>query len=60
VTNTPIRRALLSVSSKEGLLDFARELASRGVTILSTGGTAKMLRADGIAVTDVAAVTGFP
>ena len=55
-----IRRALLSVSNKEGLLDFARALRSRGVTILSTGGTAAMLREDGIEVVDVAAVTGFP
>ena len=55
-----IRRALLSVSNKEGLLDFARGLRSRGVTILSTGGTAAMLREDGIEVTDVAAITGFP
>jgi phosphoribosylaminoimidazolecarboxamide formyltransferase/IMP cyclohydrolase len=55
-----IRRALLSVSNKEGLLDFARALRSCGVTILSTGGTAAMLREDGIEVTDVAAVTGFP
>ncbi|MCM2312638.1 MAG: bifunctional phosphoribosylaminoimidazolecarboxamide formyltransferase/IMP cyclohydrolase, partial [Steroidobacteraceae bacterium] len=55
-----IRRALLSVSNKEGLLDFARGLRSRGVTILSTGGTAAMLREDGIEVVDVATVTGFP
>jgi phosphoribosylaminoimidazolecarboxamide formyltransferase/IMP cyclohydrolase len=55
-----IRRALLSVSNKEGLLDFARALRSRGVTILSTGGTAALLREDGIEVTDVATVTGFP
>ncbi len=55
-----IRRALLSVSNKEGLLDFARGLRGRGVTILSTGGTAALLREDGIEVTDVAAVTGFP
>jgi phosphoribosylaminoimidazolecarboxamide formyltransferase/IMP cyclohydrolase len=55
-----IRRALLSVSNKEGLLDFARALRSRGVAILSTGGTAAMLREDGIEVSDVAAVTGFP
>ncbi|MDQ1309925.1 MAG: phosphoribosylaminoimidazolecarboxamide formyltransferase / cyclohydrolase, partial [Pseudomonadota bacterium] len=55
-----IRRALLSVSNKEGLLEFARALRSRGVTILSTGGTAAMLREDGIEVTDVASVTGFP
>jgi phosphoribosylaminoimidazolecarboxamide formyltransferase/IMP cyclohydrolase len=56
----PIRRALLSVSSKEGLLEFAHELARRGVTILSTGGTARMLRADGIEAVDVSTVTGFP
>jgi len=55
-----IHRALLSVSNKEGLLEFARALRSRGVTILSTGGTAAMLREDGIEVTDVATVTGFP
>jgi len=55
-----IRRALLSVSNKEGLLEFARALRSRGVTILSTGGTAALLREDGIEVTDVASVTGFP
>ena len=42
-----IRRALLSVSNKEGLLEFARALRSRGVTILSTGGTAAMLRLSG-------------
>jgi phosphoribosylaminoimidazolecarboxamide formyltransferase / IMP cyclohydrolase len=47
-----IRRALLSVSNKEGLLDFARGLRSRGIAILSTGGTAAMLREDGIEVTD--------
>ncbi len=56
----PIRRALLSVSSKEGLVDFARALRARGVTLLSTGGTAALLRADGIEVGDVTAVTGFP
>ncbi len=55
-----IRRALLSASNKEGLLEFARALRSRGVTILSTGGTAALLRDDGIEVTDVASITGFP
>ncbi|MDH5226918.1 MAG: hypothetical protein OEW50_05850, partial [Gammaproteobacteria bacterium] len=44
----PIQRALISVSNKEGLLEFAHELARRGVQILSTGGTAKLLRSDGI------------
>jgi phosphoribosylaminoimidazolecarboxamide formyltransferase/IMP cyclohydrolase len=58
--NPPIRRALLSVSNKEGLLEFARALRERGVALLSTGGTASLLRADGIEVTDVSAVTGFP
>jgi phosphoribosylaminoimidazolecarboxamide formyltransferase/IMP cyclohydrolase len=58
--SVPIRRALLSVSNKEGLLDFARALRGRGVTLLSTGGTAAMLRADGVEVVDVADVTGFP
>ena len=55
-----IRRALLSVSNKEGLLDFARALRERGVAILSTGGTAALLREHGVEVADVSAVTGFP
>ena len=55
-----IRRALLSVSSKEGLVEFARALRGRGVSLLSTGGTAALLRAEGIEVTDVSAATGFP
>ncbi len=56
----PVRRALLSVSDKTGLIDFARALAGRGIELVSTGGTAKALKAEGLAVTDVAAVTGFP
>ncbi|WP_042251301.1 bifunctional phosphoribosylaminoimidazolecarboxamide formyltransferase/IMP cyclohydrolase [Paracoccus sp. PAMC 22219] len=55
-----IRRALLSVSDKTGLIDFARALDARGVQILSTGGSAKALRDAGLTVTDVADVTGFP
>ncbi|MCP4637713.1 MAG: bifunctional phosphoribosylaminoimidazolecarboxamide formyltransferase/IMP cyclohydrolase, partial [Methyloversatilis sp.] len=55
-----IRRALLSVSDKTGLIDFARALDARGVQILSTGGSAKALRDAGLSVTDVADVTGFP
>ncbi|HMM74506.1 MAG TPA: bifunctional phosphoribosylaminoimidazolecarboxamide formyltransferase/IMP cyclohydrolase [Gammaproteobacteria bacterium] len=55
-----IRRALLSVSDKTGLVDFARALAARGVELLSTGGTAAALRVAGLAVTDVSAHTGFP
>ena len=57
---TPIRRALLSVSDKTGLIDLGRRLAARGVELLSTGGSAKALREAGIAVTDVSALTGFP
>ena len=56
----PIRRALISVSDKTGLLPLARALAGRGVEILSTGGSARALREAGIAVTEVAAHTGFP
>ncbi len=56
----PLKRALISVSDKEGLADLGRALADRGVEILSTGGSAKALRAAGIAVTDVAEVTGSP
>ena len=55
-----IRRALISVHDKTGLLDFARFLASKGVEILSTGGTARMLREGGVAVVDVSDHTGFP
>jgi phosphoribosylaminoimidazolecarboxamide formyltransferase/IMP cyclohydrolase len=55
-----IKRALLSVSDKTGLVDFARALVARKVEILSTGGTARTLRDAGIAVIDVGAYTGFP
>jgi phosphoribosylaminoimidazolecarboxamide formyltransferase/IMP cyclohydrolase len=55
-----IRRALLSVSDKVGLIDLARALLLHGVEILSTGGTARVLREAGVAVTDVTRVTGFP
>jgi phosphoribosylaminoimidazolecarboxamide formyltransferase/IMP cyclohydrolase len=53
----PLRRALLSVSDKTGLLDLAQGLAERGVELLSTGGTAMALRDAGLPVRDVAAVT---
>ena len=56
----PLRRALLSVSDKTGLLDLARALTAHGVELLSTGGTAKTLRDAGLAVRDVSDVTGFP
>jgi phosphoribosylaminoimidazolecarboxamide formyltransferase / IMP cyclohydrolase len=57
---TPIRRALLSVSDKTGLIDLGRRLAAKGVQLLSTGGSARALRDAGIAVTDVSELTGFP
>ncbi|WP_043360245.1 bifunctional phosphoribosylaminoimidazolecarboxamide formyltransferase/IMP cyclohydrolase [Belnapia sp. F-4-1] len=56
----PIRRALISVSDKTGLLEFGRFLAGQGVEILSTGGTARALREAGILVKDVSEHTGFP
>jgi len=56
----PIRRALLSVSDKTGLLDLATALAGHGVELLSTGGSAQQLRDAGLDVRDVADVTGFP
>merc|ERR1712034_25489 len=55
-----IRRALLSVSDKTGLIDLGKALAARGVELLSTGGTAKALRDAGLAVKDVSEHTGFP
>jgi phosphoribosylaminoimidazolecarboxamide formyltransferase/IMP cyclohydrolase len=55
-----IRRALLSVSDKTGLADFAKALSARGIEIVSTGGTAKLLREAGIEVIDVAEITGSP
>src|SRR3954471_11722265 len=55
-----VRRALLSVSDKTGLIDLARVLAAHGVELLSTGGTAKALRDAGLAVKDVSEATGFP
>jgi phosphoribosylaminoimidazolecarboxamide formyltransferase/IMP cyclohydrolase len=57
---TPIRRALLSVSNKDGLVDLARALRERNVELLSTGGTAALLEQHGIDVKQVSAHTGFP
>src|SRR5688572_29548588 len=57
---TSIKRALISVSDKTGIVDFARELKNFNVEIISTGGTAKALREAGIAVRDISDVTGFP
>ncbi|UTV27589.1 bifunctional phosphoribosylaminoimidazolecarboxamide formyltransferase/IMP cyclohydrolase [Photobacterium atrarenae] len=56
----PIRRALISVSDKTGIVEFAQALANRGVDILSTGGTARLLAEQGIKVTEVSDYTGFP
>jgi phosphoribosylaminoimidazolecarboxamide formyltransferase/IMP cyclohydrolase len=57
---TRVRRALLSVSDKTGLIPFASGLAALGVRLISTGGTARALREAGLSVTDVAEITGFP
>jgi len=55
-----VERALLSVSDKEGIVEFARQLSEMGIEIISTGGTAKLLRESGIPVTKVSDFTGFP
>ena len=55
-----VERALVSVSDKEGVVEFARQLVALGVELLSTGGTARLLRESGIAVTEVSDYTGFP
>jgi phosphoribosylaminoimidazolecarboxamide formyltransferase/IMP cyclohydrolase len=60
MTLRPIRRALLSVSDKTGLIEFAKGLAGCGVMLISTGGTAKALRDAGLAVSDVSEITKFP
>jgi phosphoribosylaminoimidazolecarboxamide formyltransferase/IMP cyclohydrolase len=60
MTNAKIRRALISVSDKTGIVEFARALSERGIELLSTGGTAKALQAAGLPVKDVADHTGFP
>jgi phosphoribosylaminoimidazolecarboxamide formyltransferase/IMP cyclohydrolase len=60
MTIRPIARALLSVSDKTGLVDFAKALAGQGVELISTGGTAKALRDAGLKVADVSEVTGSP
>ena len=59
-TTVAVRRALLSVSDKTGLIDLARALAARGIELLSTGGTAKAIRDAGLPVNDVSDLTGFP
>jgi phosphoribosylaminoimidazolecarboxamide formyltransferase / IMP cyclohydrolase len=57
---TKVRRALLSVSDKSGIVELARGLSALGVTLISTGGTAQLLGREGVPVTEVSAVTGFP
>ncbi|MCI5050460.1 MAG: bifunctional phosphoribosylaminoimidazolecarboxamide formyltransferase/IMP cyclohydrolase [Rickettsiales bacterium] len=59
MTDTKITRALLSVSDKTGIVELARSLSDKGVEILSTGGTAKLLASEGIAITEVSEHTGF-
>src|SRR6266404_2665122 len=59
-STSKIQRAILSVTDKSGLVDFARKLAGMGVELVSTGGTAKLLRESGIVVKDISELTGFP
>ena len=56
----PVARALISVSDKTGLIDFAKALSGQGVELVSTGGTAKAIAAAGLTVRDVSDLTGFP
>lgn len=58
--NTPIHRALVSVSDKTGIVEFCQQLVRQGIEIISTGGTANLLRNNNIEVTDVSDYTGFP
>jgi phosphoribosylaminoimidazolecarboxamide formyltransferase/IMP cyclohydrolase len=58
--NPKIQRAILSVTDKTGLVDFARQLSALNIELISTGGTAKLLRDSGIAVKDISELTGFP
>ena len=58
--NVPIKRALLSVSNKSGLIEFARELSALGVELISTGGTKQAIADAGLNVTEVSELTGFP
>jgi phosphoribosylaminoimidazolecarboxamide formyltransferase/IMP cyclohydrolase len=59
-SSSRVQRAILSVTDKTGLVDFARQLSSLGVELISTGGTAKLLRDSGIVVKDISELTGFP
>ncbi|BAU23981.1 IMP cyclohydrolase [Caldimicrobium thiodismutans] len=55
-----IERALISVTDKRGIVEFARELSNLGIEIISTGGTAKTIKEGGVKVTDISELTGFP
>jgi phosphoribosylaminoimidazolecarboxamide formyltransferase / IMP cyclohydrolase len=59
-SSSRIQRAILSVTDKTGLVDFARQLSGFGIELISTGGTAKLLRDSGVAVKDISELTGFP
>ena len=59
-TRVPVRRALISVSDKSGLVELGRALVARGVELVSTGGTERALREADVAVREVSSVTGFP
>ena len=58
--DSAVKRALISVFDKTGVVEFARELSALGIEIVSTGGTAQLLRDEGVAVRDVAEMTGWP
>ena len=60
MTSIPIKRPLLSVSDKTGLVELGNALSEKGVELVSTGGTAKALRDAGLTVKDVSDLTGFP
>ncbi len=59
-SSTPVRRALISVSDKTGIVEFGRKLADAGVELLSTGGTFRLLKENQVPVTEVSDYTGFP
>ena len=58
--NSPVRRALISVSDKTGIVEFGRALSERGIELLSTGGTFRLLKENQVPVTEVSDYTGFP
>ncbi|MGE4275026.1 MAG: bifunctional phosphoribosylaminoimidazolecarboxamide formyltransferase/IMP cyclohydrolase [Candidatus Methanomethylophilaceae archaeon] len=60
ISLTDVKRALVSVSDKEGIVDFVKQLTGMGVDIMSTGGTAALLKDNGLPVTEISEVTGFP